>query len=84
MMTQVLIVHGTEDRLVDVEQSMSLAKVCWSKNILRHNMLKVLADRGTLFHQQIYTGEGSGLAGVQRHFINSVTSFLKSCLVLDL
>ena len=27
MMTQVLIVHGTEDRLVDVEQSMSLAKV---------------------------------------------------------
>jgi len=66
----VLIVHGTEDRLVDVEQSMSLAKV--------------LADRGTLFHQQIYTGEGSGLVGVQRHFINSVTSFLNSCLMLDL
>ena len=27
MTMQVLIVHGTEDRLVDVEQSMSLAKV---------------------------------------------------------
>ena len=48
------------------------------------HMLKVLADRGTLFHQQIYTGEGNGLAGVQRHFINSVTSFLNTCLQLDL
>ena len=51
---------------------------------LTPHMLKVLADRGTLFHQQIYTGEGNGLAGVQRHFINSVTSFLNTCLQLDL
>ena len=41
--TQVLIVHGTEDRLVDVEQSMSLAKVCLSSNSWdRKNLLDLI------------------------------------------
>ena len=33
--TQVLIVHGTEDRLVDVEQSMSLAKVLQMEGMVK-------------------------------------------------
>ena len=55
-----LLVQATEDTRVTMQHSMILAKV----RVVRCHPPQSLADRGTLFHQQVYTGEGNSLAGV--------------------
>lgn len=62
---QYLLIHGTADDNVHIQQSMILAKS--------------LTSRGVLFKQQIYTDEGHDLDGVQRHLYRSMTTFFDDC-----
>lgn len=62
---QYLLVHGTADDNVHIQQSMMLAKA--------------LTNRGVLFKQQIYTDEGHDLNGVKRHLYRSMTTFFEDC-----
>nr|XP_049701899.1 inactive dipeptidyl peptidase 10 isoform X1 [Helicoverpa armigera]XP_049701900.1 inactive dipeptidyl peptidase 10 isoform X2 [Helicoverpa armigera] len=60
-----LLVHGTADNNVHVQQSMALARA--------------LADQGSMFRQQIYPDEGHSLSGVKRHLYRTMSSFLDDC-----
>lgn len=62
---QYLLVHGTADDNVHMQQSMTFAKS--------------LTSRGVLFKQQIYTDEGHDLIGVKRHLYRSMTTFFEEC-----
>ncbi|KAF9797740.1 hypothetical protein SFRURICE_017935 [Spodoptera frugiperda] len=60
-----LLVHGTADNNVHVQQSMALARA--------------LADQGSMFRQQIYPDEGHSLEGVKRHLYRTMSAFLDDC-----
>ncbi|XP_049879871.1 dipeptidyl aminopeptidase-like protein 6 isoform X3 [Pectinophora gossypiella] len=60
-----LLVHGTADDNVHVQQTMALARS--------------LADQGSMFRQQIYPDEGHSLEGVKRHLYRTMSSFLDDC-----
>lgn len=62
---QFLLVHGTADDNVHMQQSMTFARS--------------LTSRGVLFKQQIYTDEGHDLNGVKRHLYRSMTTFFEEC-----
>ncbi|XP_039952053.1 inactive dipeptidyl peptidase 10 [Bactrocera tryoni] len=62
---QFLLVHGTADDNVHVQQSMVLARA--------------LTNKGVLYKQQIYPDEGHTLSGVKRHLYRSMTSFFEDC-----
>nr|XP_036232659.1 venom dipeptidyl peptidase 4-like [Bactrocera oleae] len=62
---QFLLVHGTAEDNVHVQQSMVLARA--------------LTNKGVLYKQQIYPVEGHTLAGVKRHLYRSMTSFFEDC-----
>ncbi|XP_017855027.1 inactive dipeptidyl peptidase 10 isoform X1 [Drosophila busckii] len=62
---QYLLVHGTADDNVHVQQSMVLARA--------------LTNKGVLYKQQIYPDEGHSLAGVKRHLYRSMTAFFEDC-----
>ncbi|XP_048484052.1 inactive dipeptidyl peptidase 10 [Plutella xylostella] len=60
-----LLIHGTADDNVHIQQTMALAKA--------------LADQGSMFRQQIYPDEGHSLEGVKKHFYRTMSSFLDDC-----
>ncbi|XP_048000890.1 dipeptidyl aminopeptidase-like protein 6 [Leguminivora glycinivorella] len=60
-----LLVHGTADDNVHVQQTMALARS--------------LADQGSMFRQQIYPDEGHSLSGVKRHLYRTMSAFLDDC-----
>ncbi|XP_030381131.1 prolyl endopeptidase FAP [Scaptodrosophila lebanonensis] len=62
---QFLLVHGTADDNVHVQQSMVLARA--------------LTSKGVLYKQQIYPDEGHSLSGVKRHLYRSMTAFFEDC-----
>ncbi|XP_050740864.1 uncharacterized protein LOC108033860 isoform X2 [Drosophila biarmipes] len=62
---QFLLVHGTADDNVHVQQSMVLARS--------------LTSKGVLYKQQIYPDEGHSLSGVKRHLYRSMTAFFEDC-----
>lgn len=62
---QFLLIHGTADDNVHIQQSMVLARA--------------LSSKGVLFKQQIYPDEGHSLSGVKRHLYRSVTAFFEDC-----
>ncbi|XP_064553883.1 uncharacterized protein Dpp10 isoform X2 [Drosophila montana] len=62
---QFLLVHGTADDNVHVQQSMVLARA--------------LTGKGVLYKQQIYPDEGHSLSGVKRHLYRSMTAFFDDC-----
>lgn len=62
---QYLLVHGTADDNVHLQQSMLLAKA--------------LTNNGVLFKQQVYPDEGHQLGGVKRHLYRSMTLFFEDC-----
>ncbi|EDW76193.2 uncharacterized protein Dwil_GK14793 [Drosophila willistoni] len=62
---QFLLVHGTADDNVHVQQSMVLARS--------------LTSKGVLYKQQIYPDEGHSLSGVKRHLYRSMTAFFDDC-----
>lgn len=62
---QFLLVHGTADDNVHVQQSMVLARS--------------LTNKGVLYKQQIYPDEGHSLSGVKRHLYRSMTAFFEDC-----
>ncbi|XP_037959128.1 prolyl endopeptidase FAP [Teleopsis dalmanni] len=62
---QYLLVHGTADDNVHVQQSMMLSRA--------------LTNKGVLFKQQIYPDEGHSLSGVKRHLYRSMTGFFEDC-----
>ncbi|XP_043070568.1 inactive dipeptidyl peptidase 10 isoform X2 [Drosophila grimshawi] len=62
---QFLLVHGTADDNVHVQQSMVLARA--------------LTSKGVLYKQQIYPDEGHSLSGVKRHLYRSMTAFFDDC-----
>uniref|UniRef100_A0A1A9ZFA6 Venom dipeptidyl peptidase 4 n=1 Tax=Glossina pallidipes TaxID=7398 RepID=A0A1A9ZFA6_GLOPL len=62
---QFLLIHGTADDNVHVQQSMVLARA--------------LTAKGVLYKQQIYPDEGHTLSGVKRHLYRSMTSFFDDC-----
>lgn len=63
----VLLVQGLKDSIVAPEQGLSLAKD--------------LATRQVLFQQQIYPGEDNSLEGVTPHYLATISTFLRQCLV---
>ncbi|XP_053618067.1 inactive dipeptidyl peptidase 10 isoform X2 [Plodia interpunctella] len=60
-----LLVHGTADDNVHIQQTMALARS--------------LANQGSMFRQQIYPDEGHSLEGVRRHLYRTMSSFLDDC-----
>ncbi|XP_060807147.1 inactive dipeptidyl peptidase 10 [Amyelois transitella] len=60
-----LLVHGTADDNVHIQQTMALARS--------------LANQGSMFRQQIYPDEGHSLDGVRRHLYRTMSSFLDDC-----
>ncbi|KAI8038000.1 hypothetical protein M5D96_009041 [Drosophila gunungcola] len=62
---QFLLIHGTADDNVHVQQSMVLARS--------------LTSKGVLYKQQIYPDEGHSLSGVKRHLYRSMTAFFEDC-----
>ncbi|XP_050673083.1 inactive dipeptidyl peptidase 10 isoform X2 [Leptidea sinapis] len=60
-----LLVHGTADETVHVQQTMALARV--------------LEDQGSMFRLQLYPDEGHSLSGVRRHLYRTMSSFLDDC-----
>ncbi|KAL7741855.1 hypothetical protein ACLKA6_012072 [Drosophila palustris] len=62
---QFLLVHGTADDNVHVQQSMVLSRA--------------LTSKGVLYKQQIYPDEGHSLSGVKRHLYRSMTAFFDDC-----
>ncbi|XP_046973505.1 inactive dipeptidyl peptidase 10 isoform X1 [Vanessa cardui] len=60
-----LLVHGTADDNVHVQQTMALARA--------------LSDQGSTFRQQIYPDEGHSLEGVKKHLFRTMSSFLDDC-----
>ncbi|XP_013101716.2 inactive dipeptidyl peptidase 10 isoform X1 [Stomoxys calcitrans] len=62
---QFLLIHGTADDNVHVQQSMVLARA--------------LTNKGVLYKQQIYPDEGHQLSGVKRHLYRSMTAFYDDC-----
>lgn len=62
---QFLLIHGTADDNVHVQQSMVLARA--------------LTNKGVLYKQQIYPDEGHQLSGVKRHLYRSMTAFYEDC-----
>ncbi|XP_061380627.1 dipeptidyl aminopeptidase-like protein 6 isoform X2 [Danaus plexippus] len=61
----ILVVHGTADDDVHIQQTMSLARA--------------LSDHGSTFRQQIYPDEGHSLEGVKHHLYRTMSSFLDDC-----
>lgn len=64
---QYLLIHGTADDNVHIQQSMTLAKA--------------LANRGVLFQQIVYPDENHGLGSVKRHLYRSIAQFFEQCFV---
>ncbi|XP_045762120.1 dipeptidyl aminopeptidase-like protein 6 isoform X1 [Maniola jurtina] len=60
-----LLVHGTADDNVHLQQTMALARA--------------LSDQGSTFRLQIYPDEAHGLEGVRRHLYRTMSSFLDDC-----
>ncbi|XP_037874079.1 inactive dipeptidyl peptidase 10 isoform X1 [Bombyx mori] len=60
-----LLVHGTADDSVHIQQTMALARS--------------LAEQGSMFRQQIYPDEGHSLEGVKHHLYRTMSSFLDDC-----
>ncbi|XP_047506073.1 dipeptidyl aminopeptidase-like protein 6 isoform X1 [Pieris napi] len=60
-----LLVHGTADDTVHLQQTMALARA--------------LAEQGSMFRQQIYPDEGHTLDGVRRHLYRTMSTFLDEC-----
>ncbi|KAM3956726.1 LOW QUALITY PROTEIN: dipeptidyl peptidase 10 [Aphomia sociella] len=60
-----LLVHGTADDNVHMQQTMALARS--------------LANQGSMFRLQIYPDEGHNLDGVRRHLFRTMSSFLDDC-----
>ncbi|RWS30079.1 Inactive dipeptidyl peptidase 10-like protein [Leptotrombidium deliense] len=65
-----LLIHGTADDNVHLQQSMML--------------IKSLTRTGVLFQQQIYPDENHALIGVTRHLYETMESFLNDCFDLDM
>ncbi|XP_013773505.2 dipeptidyl peptidase 4-like, partial [Limulus polyphemus] len=63
--TKFLLVHGTNDDNVHLQQSMIL--------------MKALTDAGVLFQTQIYPDESHNLAHVPSHFYQTMEAFLDQC-----
>lgn len=64
---QYLLIHGTADDNVHIQQSMALSKA--------------LTANGVLFQQIVYPDENHSLAGVKRHVYRSISMFFESCFV---
>lgn len=62
---QFLLIHGTADDNVHLQQSMVLSRA--------------LTNKGVLYKQQIYPDEGHQLNGVKRHLYRSMTAFFDDC-----
>lgn len=62
---QFLLIHGTADDNVHLQQSMVLSRA--------------LTNKGVLYKQQIYPDEGHQLSGVKRHLYRSMTAFFDDC-----
>ncbi|KAJ0171534.1 hypothetical protein K1T71_013084 [Dendrolimus kikuchii] len=60
-----LLVHGTADDNVHIQQTMALARA--------------LGEQGSMFRQQIYPDEGHTLEGVRRHLYRTMSSFFDDC-----
>lgn len=65
---QYLLVHGTADDNVHVQQSMML-----SRSLERADIM---------FQQQIYPDENHGLGGIRRHHYHTMEHFLETCFGL--
>lgn len=64
---QFLLIHGTADDNVHIQQSMTLAKS--------------LSGRGVLFQQIVYPDENHSLGGVKRHVFRSIGRFFEDCFI---
>lgn len=64
---QFLLIHGTADDNVHIQQSMALTKA--------------LTSRGVLFQQIVYPDENHSLSGVKRHVFRSIGNFFEDCFV---
>lgn len=62
---KILLVHGTADESVHLQQ--------------RRLLSRSLSKHGILFDQQIYTDESHLLSGVRNHLFRTMTKFFDDC-----